>query len=89
MKRKTDKPASSTSKARTYEELGKYWDAHDLTTEKAGAAEDFSVDIRRRRYLVANEPKLFAKVRRQATKRGLSAEGLLNLWVREKCAAGR
>jgi hypothetical protein len=89
VKRKTDKPASSSSKARSYEEMGEYWDAHDLTTEKAGASVDFSVDIRRRRYLVAIEPKLFAKVRRQATKKGLSAEGLLNLWVREKCAAGR
>jgi hypothetical protein len=89
MKRKTEKPASSTSKARSYEAMGEYWDAHDLTTEKVGATLDFSVDIRRRRYLVAIEPKLFAKVRRQATKRGLSAEALLNLWAQEKCAAGR
>lgn len=89
MKRKTAKAASSSSRVSSYEEMSEYWDTHDLTTEKAGAPVDFAVDIRRRRYFVAIEPKLFAKVRRQATKRGLSAEGLLNLWVREKCAAGR
>jgi hypothetical protein len=74
------------SRARSYEELGHYWDTHDVTAPEAA---DFSVDIRRRRYLVAIEPALFAKVRRQATKRGLSAGRLLNLWVREKFAAGR
>jgi len=90
MKRSTGKPASSTSKARSYEEMGEYWDTHDLATSaEPRKAVGFSVDIRRRRYLVAIEPKLFAKVRRRAAKQGLSAEGLLNLWVQEKCAASR
>lgn len=90
MKRRTGKPASSTSKARSYEEMGEYWDKHDLATAPAaGKAVDFSVDIRRRRYLVAIEPKLFAKVRRRAAKQGVSAERLLNRWVQEKCAASR
>jgi hypothetical protein len=90
MKRTTRKPTSSTSKARSYEEIGEYWDAHDLATSEAGSkAADFAVDIQQRRFLVAIEPTLFAKVRRRAAKQGLSAERLLNLWVQEKCAASR
>ena len=81
---------SSTSKAQSYEEIGEHWDSHDLASSGAGAeAADFTVAIQRRRFLVAIEPALFAKVRRQAAKKGLSAESLLNLWVQEKCAAGR
>ncbi len=83
-------PKSSTPKARSYEQIGEYWDAHDLAT--SGVADkpiEFSVDIKSRRFLVAIEPKLFAKVRRRAAKKGLTAERLLNLWVQEKCAAGR
>ena len=90
MKRTTRKPVSSTSKARSYEEIGKYWDTHDLDSSVAdGRPADFSVDIQQRRFLVAIEPALFAKVRRRAARRGLSAERLLNLWVQEKCAASR
>lgn len=90
MKRTTRTPASSISKARSYEAIGEYWDEHDLGSSVArGKTVDFTVDIQRRRFLVAIEPALFAKVRRRAAKRGLSAERLLNLWVQEKCAASR
>ncbi len=90
MKRTPRKSTSSKSKARSYEEMGEYWDAHDVPAlASGGRSVDFAVDIRRRRYMVAIEPALFAKVRRRAAKRGLSAEGLLNLWVREKCVANR
>ncbi len=90
MKRTTRKPASSTSKARGYEEMGRYWDTHDLADAVAeGKPADFEVDIERRQFMVAIEPALFAKVRRRAAKQGLSAERLLNLWVQEKCAASR
>ena len=67
MKRVTRKPRSSTSKAATYEEIGEYWDSHDLVS--VGVADkpaEFEVDIKRRRFLVAIEPTLFAKVRRRA-----------------------
>jgi hypothetical protein len=90
MKRMTRKPTATTSKARSYEEIGAYWDSHDLASSATGGKPaDFSVDSQRRRFLVAIEPTLFAKVRRRAAKQGLSAESLLNLWVQEKCAANR
>ena len=90
MKRAYLKPKSSRSTAATYERIGEYWDTHDM--KNAGVADEpvhFDVDIERRRFLVAVEPKLFVQVRRRAAKRGLTAERLLNLWVQEKCAATR
>lgn len=90
MKRANPKAKSSRSKAATYEEIGEYWDSHDLvSTGVADKSAEFDVDIKRRRFLVAIEPTLFAQVRRRAAKKGLSAESLLNLWVQEKCAATR
>jgi len=90
MKPKTQKPRASRSRARSYQEIGEYWDAHDIpSSTMRDRAPKFSVDIQRRRFLVAIEPALFAKVRRRAAKKGLSAESLLNLWVQEKCAKSR
>jgi hypothetical protein len=90
MKPKRQKPRASTSRARRYEEIGGYWDSHDLPRSRPGGkVPDFSVDIHRGRFLVAIEPALFAKVRQRAAKKGLSAESLLNLWVQEKCAKSR
>jgi hypothetical protein len=90
MKVDRPKPKSSKSRARTYEEMGEYWDVHDLPPSRAsGKPPEFSVDIRRRRFLVAIEPGLFAKVRRRATRKGLTTESLLNLWILEKCARTR
>ncbi len=70
--------------------MGAYWDAHELPASAPKRKEvDFVVEIKRRQYLVAIEPDLIAKVRRRAAKQGLTAERLLNLWAREKCAASR
>ncbi len=90
MKRPPPKGTSSVSKGKSYAAIGAYWDAHELPpTDAKRKSVDFAVDIRRRQYLVAIEPELFAKVRRRAAKQGVSAERLLNLWAREKCAASR
>jgi hypothetical protein len=89
-KRKPPKGRSTVSKADSYEGMGAYWDAHDVPPADAKAKPvELAVAIRRRQYLVAIEPKLFARVRRRAAKQGMSAEDLLNLWAREKCAASR
>ena len=90
MKRKPQRGTSTVSRAKSYEAIGAYWDSHEVPPADPKRKQvDFVVDIRRRRYLVAIEPNLFVKVRRRAAKRGLSAERLLNLWAREKCAASR
>src|SRR5574341_1491669 len=64
MKRTARKPSSSISKGRSYEEIGEYWDTHELPSSVMGGKPvDLSVNIRQRWFLVAIEPSLFAKVR--------------------------
>ena len=78
---------SSVSKAKTYEEIGAFWDTHDLT-DFAGRTRPaaFDVAITRRRFLVAVDPAILREVRKHATTRGLSPESLVNLWLKEKIA---
>jgi len=76
---------SSISQAQSYEEMGKFWDTHDLTdywdqTEPA----EFEVDIRSETTYFAVDSTLSAKLVEIAQERGVSAETLLNLWVQEK-----
>jgi CopG antitoxin of type II toxin-antitoxin system len=78
---------SSISRAKTYEEIGAFWDTHDLT-EFSGRTRTaaFDVDIARRRFLVAVDPAILKEVRKHATTRGLTPESLVNLWLKEKIA---
>jgi hypothetical protein len=71
----------------TYEEIGAYWDTHDLgdVAEQTRAAA-FDVAIKRRRFLVAVDPASLREVRRRAATRGLTSESLVNLWLKEKLA---
>ena len=79
---------SAVSKARTYEEMGAFWDAHDLAdvTERLPQPAAFEVELRRRRFLVAVDPEILRAVRQRAAGRGISAESLVNLWLKEKLA---
>lgn len=78
---------SAVSKARTYEDIGTYWDTHDLADagEQTRAAA-FDVAIKRRRFLVAVDPAILRELRRRAATRGLTPESLVNLWLKEKLA---
>ena len=76
---------SSISKARSYRDLGEFWDTHDLAdhwdqTEPA----EFEVGILSEMTYYALDRKLSEEVRSLARKRGVSADTLLNLWVQEK-----
>ena len=78
---------SSISHARTYEEIGEFWDTHEVTefwdrTEPA----EFEVDIRSEVTYFALEGSLAARLEEQAEQRGIAPETLLNLWVQEKLA---
>jgi hypothetical protein len=67
------------------EQVAEFWDTHsladywDLTREA-----HVEVDLKHRRYLIALEPELAAELAAEAHKRGVSAETLANLWLREK-----
>ncbi len=76
---------SSTSKARTYRELGDFWDTHDLSdfwdqTKRV----DFDVNIESEITYYSLDKRLAKKVQSIAQKRGVSADTLINLWVQEK-----
>ena len=78
---------TSISGAKTYEEIGEFWDVHDLADARASRrSAAFTVAPGRRRFLVAVDPSLAGQLRDQALRRGLSSESLLNLWLKEKLA---
>jgi hypothetical protein len=72
----------------SYERTSGYWEAHDLARrcDQAGPAE-FDVDLRACATLYAVERGLSERLRSVAAKQGVSAETLLNLWVRERTAS--
>ena len=76
---------SSISQARSYREIGDFWDTHDLADywEQTRPVE-FELDIQSEVTYYALDVTLSAKVRSIAKQRGISPETLLNLWVQEK-----
>jgi hypothetical protein len=82
-----DENKSSISKARSYQEIGEFWDTHDVTDYwELTKPVEFEVDLESDVRLVALEPDLATKVNEVAWKKGITLETLLNLWVREKLA---
>lgn len=79
------KGKSAISQAQSYQEIGDFWDTHDLAdywdqTEPV----DFEVDIRSEATYFALDRQLSRRLVRVAQERGVSAETLLNMWVQEK-----
>jgi hypothetical protein len=76
---------SSVSKARSYREMGDYWDHHDLSEVwQQGRPVAFEVDISSETVYCALDAPLAASAQKVAAKRGVSLDTLLNLWVQEK-----
>ncbi|MGH9839848.1 MAG: CopG family antitoxin [Blastocatellia bacterium] len=76
---------SSISKASSYEEMGEFWDTHDLTDywDQTKPVE-FTINIQSETIYYPLEYSLSARIQELAKKRGVSAETLLNLWIQEK-----
>jgi hypothetical protein len=73
------------SKAATIEQVGEFWDSHDLTDhwDKTREVEgDFLIDSEAA--LVPVDATILAKIRKVARQRGISIETLVNLWLQEK-----
>lgn len=83
----SDEQRSSISKAKSYAEIGEYWDEHDVTEHwEATEPVSFDVDIQADvRYFVL-ESSLANQVTALAQQRGVSAESLVNLWIQDKLA---
>lgn len=79
------KKQSSISKARSYKDIGAFWDTHDAT-EHLEQAKDvemtFDIDSEVTYYAVDNQ--LTEQILRVAKKHGVSSDTLLNMWVQDK-----
>ena len=76
---------SSISNASTYEEIGEFWDTHDLGDYwDQTVPVEMDIDIQSEVTYYRLDAKLSTEVSRAARQRGVSPETLLNLWVQEK-----
>lgn len=75
---------TSVSNARTYQEIGAFWDEHDATEFGEQTEVAFEVRITSQRRYYPLDSHLALKIRQIAKERGISEETLLNLWVQEK-----
>ncbi len=79
------KNKSSISKARSYREIGEFWEVHELSdiwgkTKKV----KFDVDIASEITYYPIERDLSEKIQSLARTRGVSSDTLVNLWLEQK-----
>jgi hypothetical protein len=79
------KNKSSISKARSYKEIGEFWEVHELSdfwrkTKKV----KFDVDIASEVTYYPIERDLSEKIQSLARTRGVSSDTLVNLWLEQK-----
>ena len=72
---------SSISQADTDEKIGEFWDTHDFTDFDNPDIPDVKFEIT---CAVPIEVELFTAIERQAQKRGVQVETLVNLWLQQK-----
>ena len=79
------KGKSSLSAADSYKGIGEFWDDHDLADcwDQTSAA-SFEVEIGSDTTYYAVEKKLAAEIQALASRRGVTTDTLLNLWLQEK-----
>lgn len=75
---------SSISHASSYQEIGEYWDTHDVADiwEQTESA-DFEVELRTEEIYYRIMPELSRQLVSIAHQQGVSAETLLNVWVQK------
>ena len=76
---------STLSAAQTNQEMGSFWDTHDLSDYWAQTKPSaFEVEGKSQAIYYPIETQLARQLRTKAAERGISAETLLNLWLQEK-----
>jgi len=79
------KNKTSISKKSSYQEIGEFWDTHDLSDFwKQTKPAKFEVDIQTQRIYYPIDSKLSDNILELARKRGISPETLINLWISER-----
>ena len=71
---------SNVSKADSDEKTGEFWDSHDFT-EFDTDAPDASFEVT---CTVLVKLELLSEIEKQAAKRGVKVEALVNLWLQQK-----
>jgi len=75
-----NKKLSSISKADTLEKVAEFWDTHDFTDFDTNEPDvEFKISC-----AIPIELDLFSSVEKQARKRGIKVETLVNLWLQQK-----
>jgi hypothetical protein len=74
---------SSISQADSDEKIGEFWGAHDFADFDNPDMPDAHFEIA---CAVPIEVELFAAIERQAHKRGVRVETLVNMWLQQKLA---
>ncbi len=72
---------SSISQADTDEKIGEFWDTHDFTDLDNPDASDVKFEVT---CAVPIEVELLTAIEKQAQKRGVQVETLVNLWLQQK-----
>lgn len=75
---------SSISHSRTLDEMADFWDSHSLADYDEQTFEvEMTFDPAARRSTVNIEPELMADISRLAHERKISAQTLINVWLRQ------
>ena len=72
---------SSISKTDSLEKMGEFWDKHDFAEFDNPSAPDVEFHVT---VAIPVEPDLLSEIEELAHRRGISAETLVNLWLKEK-----
>ena len=73
---------SGISKSDNLEQIGEFWDSHDFTDFDTDAPDaEFQI-----RCAVPIDPDLLTQMEEEASRRGVSVETLVNLWLQQKLA---
>lgn len=75
---------TSISKARSYKDIGAFWDDHDATEFGEQIDAEFKVDIHKQVRYYPIDNNFTDSLRKLAEKRGISEVALINLWIQEK-----
>ena len=72
---------STLSNADTDEGIGEFWDSHDFTDFDDDKQLDVEAEVS---FAVPVEVELLSAIEREARKRGVAVETLVNLWLQQK-----
>ena len=75
---------TSISKARSYKEIGAFWDEHDATEFGEQIETEFDVDIHNQARYYPVDNNFTNRIRQLAEKHGISEVTLINSWIQEK-----